>query len=171
MGLRVNIPLGVRWGFGKEFEFPAGEKGRQIWMEFRGIKSRAEIWMNGKKVAGPDEVVGAFRRYDFNVTQLVRIGAKNAVAVSVSAPKAGELGIAWVDWNPAPPDKDMGLWQEVVLSTSGPVKLGHPFVETKIDLPKAELAHLTIRAFASNATTEPVTGAPRGTTSAARPST
>src|SRR5260221_8508399 len=59
----------------------------------------------------------------------------------------------------------MGLWQEVVLSTSGPVKLGHPFVETKMDLPKAELAHLTIRAFASNATTEAVTGTLRGTIS------
>ena len=160
-----NSPFAVPWWYRKEFEVPVSEKGRQIWMEFRGINYRAEIWINGKKVAGPDEIVGAFRRYDFNVTQFVRIGAKNAVAVSVSAPKAGELGIAWVDWNPAPPDKDMGLWQEVVLSNSGPVALRHPFVETKLDLPKAELAHLTVRAFASNATTEAVKGTLRGTIS------
>ena len=86
-------PFAVPWWYRKEFEVPAGEKSRQVWMEFRGINYRAEIWINGKKVAGPDEVVGAFRRYDFNVTQFVRIGEKNAVAVSVSAPKAGELGI------------------------------------------------------------------------------
>src|SRR6266436_5566016 len=131
-------------------------------MQCRGINYRAEIWINGKKVAGSDEVVGAFRRYDFNVTEFIRPGAKNAVAISVSAPKAGELGITWVDWNPTPPDKDMGLWQEVILSTSGPVALRHPFVETKLDLPKAEIAHLTVRAFADNSSSEPVKGTLRG---------
>ncbi len=79
---------------------PASDQGKQIWMQFRGINYRAEIWINGKKVAGTDQVVGAFRRYDFNVTEFVHPGGKNAVAVSVSAPKAGELGITWVDWNP-----------------------------------------------------------------------
>src|SRR5262245_32543109 len=144
-----NSPYAVPWWYRKEFEIPAGDKGKQIWMQFRGINYRAEIWINGQKVAGSDEVVGAFRRYEFNVTQYVHAGENNAVAVSVSAPKAGELGITWVDWNPTPPDKNMGLWQEVVLSASGPVRVLHPFVETKLDLPKAELAHLTVRAFAS----------------------
>jgi len=148
----ANSPYAVPWWYRKDFEVPPSDRGKQIWMQFRGINYRAEIWINGKKVAGPDQVVGAFRRYEFNVTQFVRPGEKNAVAVAVSAPNAGELGITWVDWNPTPPDKDMGLWQEVVLSTSGPVAVRHPFVETKLDLPKAELAHLTVRAFAANAT-------------------
>jgi exo-1,4-beta-D-glucosaminidase len=158
----ADSPYAVPWWYRNEFDVPAADKGKQIWMQFRGINYRAEIWINGKKVAGSDEVVGAFRRYDFNVTEFLRPGAKNAVAVSVSAPKAGELGITWVDWNPAPPDKDMGLWQEVVLSTSGPVAVRHPFVETRLDLPKAEIAHLTVRAFLNNATSEPVQGTLRG---------
>src|SRR6201987_1419119 len=157
-----DSPYAVPWWYRNEFEVPPADKGKQIWMQFRGINYRAEIWINGKKVAGSDEVVGAFRRYDFNVTEFIRPGAKNAVAVSVSAPKAGELGITWVDWNPTPPDKDMGLWQEVVLSTSGPVAVRHPFVETKLDLPKAEIAHLTVRAFAVNTSSEPVKGTVRG---------
>ena len=157
-----DSPYAVPWWYRNEFEVPAADKGKQVWMQFRGINYRAEIWINGKKVAGSEEVVGAFRRYDFNVTEFIRPGAKNAVAVSVSAPKAGELGITWVDWNPTPPDKDMGLWQEVVVSTSGPVALRHPFVETKLDLPKAEIAHLTVRAFAVNTSSEPVKGTVRG---------
>ena len=112
----ANSPYAVPWWYRREFEIPATDRGKQIWMQFRGINYRAEIWINGKKLAGSDEVVGAFRRYEFNVTQFVHAGGKNAVAVAVSAPKAGELGITWVDWNPTPPDKDMGLWQEVVLS-------------------------------------------------------
>ena len=158
----ASSPYAVPWWYRKDFEVPASDRGKQIWMQFRGINYRAEIWIDGKKVAGSDEVVGAFRRYEFNVTQFVHPGEKNTVAVGVSAPTAGELGITWVDWNPTPPDKDMGLWQEVVLSTSGPVAVRHPFVETKLDLPKAELAHLTVRALASNATAEPVKGILRG---------
>ena len=158
----ADSPYAVPWWYRNEFEVPAADKDKQIWMQFRGINYRAEIWINGKKVAGNDQVVGAFRRYDFNVTQFIHPGGKNAVAVSVSAPKAGELGITWVDWNPTPPDKDMGLWQEVVLSTSGPVALRHPLVETKLDLPKAEIAHLTVRAFANNTSPRPVQGTLRG---------
>jgi exo-1,4-beta-D-glucosaminidase len=157
-----NSPYAVPWWYRKEFDLPASDAGKQIWMEFRGINYRAEIWINGKRVAGSDEVVGAFRRYDFNVSAFVHPGEKNAVAVAVSAPAAGELGITWVDWNPTPPDKDMGLWQEVVISTSGPVALRHPFVEAKLDLPKAELAHLTVHAYANNSTGTPVKGTLRG---------
>jgi len=158
----ANSPYAVPWWYRREFEIPATDRGKQVWMQFRGINYRAAIWINGKKLAGSDEVVGAFRRYEFNVTQFVHAGGKNAVAVAVSAPKAGELGITWVDWNPTPPDKNMGLWQEVVLYASGSVIVRHPFVETRLDLPKAELAHLTIRALASNASSEPVKGTLRG---------
>jgi len=158
----ANSPYAVPWWYRREFEIPATDRGKQVWMQFRGINYRAAIWINGKKLAGSDEVVGAFRRYEFNVTQFVHAGSKNAVAVAVSAPKAGELGITWVDWNPTPPDKNMGLWQEVVLYSSGSVIVRHPFVETRLDLPKAELAHLTIRALASNASSEPVKGTLRG---------
>src|SRR5712692_1642227 len=160
--LPADSPYAVPWWYRNEFDVPAADKSKQIWMQFRGINYRAEIWINGKKVAGADQVVGAFRRYHFNVTEFVHPGGKNAVAVSVSAPAAGELGITWVDWNPTPPDKDMGLWQEVVLSASGPVAVRHPFVETKLDLPKAEIAHLTVRAFADNSSPEPVKGTLRG---------
>ena len=155
-------PYAVPWWYRKEFEIPASDKGKQIWMQFRGINYRADIWINGKKVAGPDEVAGAFRRYEFNVTPFVRAGERNAVAVEVSAPNANELGITWVDWNPTPPDKDMGLWQEVVLSTSGPVSVRHPFVTTRLDLPAAQTAHLTVRAEVRNASAEPVKGELRG---------
>ena len=158
----ATSPYAVPWWYHKEFEVPATDKGKQLWMDFRGINYRAEIWINGKKVAGADQLVGAFRRYNLNVTQYLRPGAKNAVAVSVSAPKAGELGITWVDWNPTPPDKDLGLWQEVLLSASGPVEVQHPVVETRLDLPKAEIAHLTVRAFATNGTNAAVKGTLRG---------
>ncbi len=158
----ADSPYAVPWWYRKEFELPANYSGKTIWMAFRGINYRAEIWINGKKLAGSDQVVGAFRRYEFNVTPFVKSGAKNVVAVQVSAPHANELGITWVDWNPTPPDKDMGLWQEVVLSASGPVAVRHATVETKLDLPATDKAHLTVRAELQNASSSPVKGTLRG---------
>jgi exo-1,4-beta-D-glucosaminidase len=158
----ANSPYAVPWWYRKEFALPASDQSKQIWMQFRGINYRAEIWINGKKIAGGDEVVGAFRGYEFDVTQFVHPGQTNAVAVAVLAPAANELGITWVDWNPSPPDKDMGIWQEVVIRTSGPVALRHPMVETRLDLPKAELAHLTVRAYAKNAAHEAAKGTLKG---------
>ena len=85
----------------------------------------AEIWINGKKVAGPDEVVGAFRRYELNVTAYIHPGATNALAVEVTAPKAGELGITWREGD-----------DHVLMS--GPVELEF---ETRLD--PAALAEVT----------------------------
>lgn len=158
----ADSPYAVPWWYRKEFEVPAQFSGKTVWLAFRGINYRADIWINGKKVAGSDQVVGAFRRYEFDVTPFVKTGEKNVVAVEVSAPHANELGITWVDWNPTPPDKDMGLWQEVVLSSSGPVAVRHPSVETKLDLPAIDKAHLTVRAELENASNTSVKGILRG---------
>src|SRR5271169_836460 len=79
----AESPYAVPWWYRKEFEVPAQFSGKTVWLAFRGINYRAHIWINGRKVAGTDWVVGAFRRYEFNVTQFVKVGAKNVVAVEV----------------------------------------------------------------------------------------
>jgi exo-1,4-beta-D-glucosaminidase len=154
----ADSPYAVPWWYRKEFDVPAQFKGRTVWLAFAGINYRADIWINGKKLAGSDQVVGAFRRYEFDVTKFVKAGANNVVALEVSAPHANELGITWVDWNPTPPDKDMGLWQEVVLSSTGPVAIRYPAVESKLDLPAIDKAHLTVRAELQNVSDAPVKG-------------
>src|SRR5215467_2984887 len=67
----ANSPYAVPWWYRKEFQVPQHFKGRTVWLAFHGINYRGEIWINGKKVAGSDEVVGAFRRYEFDVTAYV----------------------------------------------------------------------------------------------------
>src|SRR5208337_2314582 len=52
--------------------------------------------------------------------------------------------------------------QEVVLSESGPVSLRHAFVDTDLDLPGVETAHLTVRAQLQNSSNEVVKGTIRG---------
>jgi len=62
-----------------------------------------------------------------------------------------------VDWNPTPPDKDMGIWKEVFLRSSGDVAVRNPFVATKLDA-EYKTAELTISGELRNASNDPVKG-------------
>jgi exo-1,4-beta-D-glucosaminidase len=158
----ADSPFKVPWWYRTTFRLPESFAGKQIWLHFGGINYRATIWLNGHEIAGPDKVVGMWRTYDFNVTAEAQPGKPNTLAVEVSAPHADDLGITWVDWNPAPPDKDMGLWRSVSITATGPVALRYPQVETKFDLPNLEVAHLTVRAELQNAMDHAVRGVLKG---------
>ena len=89
-------------------------------------------------------------------------GAENVLAVQVFAPTEHDLAITFVDWNPAPPDKNMGLWREVYLTTSGPVALRYPTVVSKVNPPANDSAQLTVTALLKNGTDQPVKGTLKG---------
>lgn len=157
-----DSPYAVSWWYRKSFAIPAGYKGKTIWLNFDGINYRANIWLNGKQVANSDEVAGAWRTYEFNVTSSAKPGAQNVLAVQIFAPTDHDLAITFVDWNPAPPDKDMGLWREVYLTSSGPVALRYPTVVSKLDPPANDSAQLTVTAQVKNGTSQPVKGKLKG---------
>jgi exo-1,4-beta-D-glucosaminidase len=159
-----DSPYGVSWWYRKEFTLPDDYAGKTVWLNFRGINYRANIFLNGKQIANSNEVVGAWRTYEFNVTSNVKNGM-NVLVVQVWAPTQESLAITFVDWNPAPPDKNMGLWREVYLAASGPVALRHPAVFSKVDSQadaSANAAHLTVTAQVKNATDRAVKGTLKG---------
>jgi len=156
-----DSPYAVSWWYRNEFTLPKVYDGKTLWLNFRGINYRANIFLNGKQIANSDQVAGAWRTYEFKVTSEVKPGA-NVIAVQVWAPTENSLAITFVDWNPAPPDKDMGLWREVYLTTSGPVALRHPAVLSKVDSPSNDAAHLTVTAVVKNASDHAVKGTLKG---------
>jgi exo-1,4-beta-D-glucosaminidase len=156
-----DSPYGVSWWYRKEFALPDTYAGKTVWLNFRGINYRANIFLNGKQIANSNEVAGAWRTYEFNVTSAVKSG-ENVLAVQVWAPTENSLAITFVDWNPAPPDKNMGLWREAYLATSGPVALRHPAVFSKVDSPANSAAHLTVTALVKNASDHPIKGTLKG---------
>jgi exo-1,4-beta-D-glucosaminidase len=91
----------------------------------------------------------------------VKAGA-NVVAAQIWAPIDASLAITFVDWNPAPPDKNMGLWRDVYLRATGPVALRYPAVVSKVDSPANNAAHLTVTALLKNGTDKPVKGTLKG---------
>jgi len=90
-------------------------------------------------------------------SKFLQAGRINAIAVEVFAPEKYDLGITWVDWNPTPPDKDMGIWKEVFLRSSGDVAVRNPFVTSKLDA-EYKTAELTISGEVRNVSNEPVKG-------------
>ena len=95
-----DSPYAVSWWYRKEFTLPDGFAGNTVWLNFRGINYRANIFLNGKQIANSNQVAGAWRTYEFNITSAVQPGA-NVLAVQVWAPTENNLAITFVDWNPA----------------------------------------------------------------------
>ena len=130
-----------------EFAAPKVD-GRNLTLTFNGINYAAVVWLNGKRLG---EIKGAFVRGTFDVTEVVKPGRMNALAVRISPPphpgipheqsiKAGpgENGGLMVldgptfmategwDWIPAIRDRNTGIWQDVVLTASGTVRYRRP---------------------------------------------
>ena len=68
-------------------------------------------------------VAGAYPVHEFDVTRWVHAGI-NALALRVHPgdPRTS-LSIGWVDWNPTPPDNNMGPWRGVDIVRTGPVEI------------------------------------------------
>src|SRR6266853_1278495 len=162
IAMESDSPYAVSWWYRKAFVAPVSYKGKTAWLNFKGINYRANIFLNGKQIANSNDVAGAWRTYEFNVTGAVKLGVENVLAVQTLAPTESDLAITFVDWNPAPPDKNMGLWREVYLTTSGPVALRYAAVVSRLDLPASEQAHLTVTAELKNATAQIVKGTMKG---------
>ena len=83
----ADSPFKPSWWYRIEFDLPA-RSGRSVWLHLNGVNYRANVWMNGRRLASGDEIAGAFRRYELDVTQVAVAGGRNAVAVEVFAPRA-----------------------------------------------------------------------------------
>jgi exo-1,4-beta-D-glucosaminidase len=125
-----DSPFAVPWWFRGPLALPRDSAGKRIWLRFGGINDRASIYVDGVKIADESDVVGMYRAFEFDVTDLVDRNGENAVAVAVRAPTVESLSISFVDWAPAPADRDMGLWRPVTVIAAGPVRLRDPSART-----------------------------------------
>ena len=135
--------------FTRQFTIDALPEGRNVWLNFRGINYKAEIFLNGKRI-NRNTHEGMFLRKTFNITPYLRTDAPNVLAVLVYPPthagnpnggQGGDGQIArnntmqytpgW-DWIQPVRDRNTGIWDEVSITTTGPVCLSSPYVVTKV---------------------------------------
>lgn len=154
------------------FTVPQNFRGHHIWLTFKGINYTAEVYVNGAVVG---TIEGAFARGIFDVTTNVTLAGPNGLAVHVhpqphpgathektiasgTGPNGGVTGldgptflcsIGW-DWIPTIRDRNTGIWQDVVLSATGPVTVQDPYVTSEISLPRTDTAELTVQVTLRN---------------------
>ena len=175
------------WWYRTVFTAPAGYS--TYTLEFPGINYRAEIWINGQKVADSKQVVGMYAAHGLNATEWIKPGSPNTLAVKVTPEQlvqdvdGVELADSWFDWinwkylgykgeytrkhsfgASFVPDRNAGIWKPVYLKTTGDVALENPAVNSELSLPQAT-AHLTVYANVHNFAAQPVNGTLKGTIS------
>ena len=156
-------------------------------LEFPGINYRAEIWLNGNRIADNKEVAGMYVAHEFNVTQWIKQGAENVLAVRVTPEQkvqnvsGVELADSWFDWinwkylgyNAKPddksygsmtsfvPDRNAGIWKPVYLRATGSVSVNHTLVNSELSQSNS-IARLTVFTDLHNLSEKPVSGILKG---------
>lgn len=148
------------WWYRTSFDVPQLKEGQRAELAFDGLSYRADVWLNGKQIASADELFGPFRRFAFDVTDVLK--EKNFLAVRIYRWQKGEFNIGFVDWNPRPADESMGIFRPVWLRYSDAVSLRNPAVRAKVDTIDYNEAWLTVEATLCNASDKDVSGTLHG---------
>ena len=139
----------IPWWYRTEFTVEAGRDTRTL-LRINGMIASADVWLNGNLVAEQGAVAGAYPVHELDVTHWVRSGL-NTLALRVHpGDSRTSLSIGWVDWNPTPPDNNMGPWRGVDVVRRGPVEIGSPLVTSTLSLPDLSRAALTVKVQARN---------------------
>ncbi|XP_073136768.1 mannosylglycoprotein endo-beta-mannosidase isoform X1 [Henckelia pumila] len=131
-------------------------------LNFRAINYSADVYLNGHKVVLPK---GMFRRHCIDVTDILNPDGKNLLAVLVYPPdhpgkippEGGQGGdheigkdvaaqyVEGWDWMTPIRDRNTGIWDEVSLCITGPVKIVDPhLVSSFFDDYKRAYLHSTV---------------------------
>lgn len=169
-----------------EFRLDAAQRAsKRVFLRLNGINYRADVVLNGEKIADRDSVVGMFRRFTFDVTEQIRRKGNNALEITVYqvdhpgkclpgkqetvfGPKRGSARDIWRDetlklsggWDCAPvvPDRNVGLTQPVELICTGDVTLEDPFVESRFPDGDTTVALMSLKTVLRNHSGRPVGG-------------
>jgi exo-1,4-beta-D-glucosaminidase len=145
------------WWFRTSFNLSNDELKKHISLRFNGINYRADLWVNGKQVADKDTFAGTFRMFTFDIDQYKKEGA-NTIALKMWQHADGEYSIGFVDWNPLPRDRNMGIFREVILEINKGITVNSPFVYSKVNNETLDAADLFIQAELVNSTDKTVDG-------------
>ena len=159
------------WWYRCRFPLPEDmENKKTVELIFEGINYKADIWFNGTKLG---RIEGAFERGRFDISEhledmnelLVHIfppanpgipheqspsagGGHNGGALCLDGPTF-ICSEGW-DWMPGVRDRNIGIWQDVVLHASDGITIGDTQIITDLPLPDVSYSDITVRTSLSN---------------------
>lgn len=136
--------------FYNSFKLPDTAPEERIWLHLRGINYHARLYLNGK-IINREKVSGMFLRHQFDITENAVKGGENRLAVLVEPPdhpgdvsKGGQGGDHQIardvtaqftegwDWMIPIRDRNTGIWDQVSIRITGPVKINDPHIKTRV---------------------------------------
>jgi len=71
-----------KWCYRKDFKVPPEFTGKRIRLVFDGVDYACEVWLNGRKIGSNPNM---FRRFEFDVADVLKIGETNRLEVQLSS--------------------------------------------------------------------------------------
>lgn len=162
----------------RTFSVPSNMQGKRVLLNFDGINWKARIVLNGKELGS---INGAFTRGQFDITGLLQPenhlhvyieknsnpGSRKTKTRENTSFNGGVLGgdnptfhatIGW-DWITTIPGRDIGIWNDVYLTSTEAVTICDPLVSTTLQQGKATM---TPSVFLRNHLDTPVHGTLKG---------
>ncbi|MDE1192509.1 MAG: glycoside hydrolase family 2 TIM barrel-domain containing protein [Arachidicoccus sp.] len=179
----IKNPWKDAYWYRTSFDATSEDKGKTIQLIFDGINYRAEVWLNGNRIADSSQMVGMFRGYNFDISKFVAYGKKNYLAVKIypldfagepdneqlkafgpfflNGGPTGDIGknvtmlcsVGW-DWVPPARDRNIGIWQPVYIRKTGGTTVSDIKLTTDLpNLPDTNTAKLNLLLSINNHTT------------------
>lgn len=119
------------------FEAPKVDNKNKIWLNFKGVNRKADVYVNGTLLGSLD---GFMQRGQFDISELIKGNQENSLAVLVYGPKQPLANVgspnyvssAGWDWMPYVPGLNSGITDKVYLSCTGDLTIHDPWVRTEL---------------------------------------
>jgi beta-mannosidase len=130
------------WLYKKTFTVKEDLKGRRIHLHFEGVDYQAEFFLNGESLGTH---TGMFTPVDFDVTDKLFYDQENLLSVVIEAPPHEEPQVGRTSrvktvksrmnywWDFCPRMVHIGIWDDVYLEVTGPIRLEDVFVRPKLE--------------------------------------
>src|SRR6266851_1702835 len=140
----------VPWWWRTDFT-PNLATGQTATLIVNGVIGSANVWVNGTEAATSSTVTGAYTRFTFNLTSLIRAGT-NSLAIEVNPNDPTSMfTLDNVDWTQIPPDNNTGIQFPVQLQVDGALAVGNSHVN-QADAADLSSAALTVKTEVTNYT-------------------
>uniref|UniRef100_A0A093URA4 Exo-beta-D-glucosaminidase n=1 Tax=Talaromyces marneffei PM1 TaxID=1077442 RepID=A0A093URA4_TALMA len=148
--------FGAPWLYREEFTVnPSVEE--HYFLITHGITSKADIWLNGRKLADKEFQQGSYGGHKYEVSDFLQPGVNAILIQAYETSYLLDSAMGFVDWNPYPPDNGTGVWRDVEISQTGPVSLA-PIRFIHDWTPGKTSTRITIRVNATNLESRTIDG-------------
>jgi exo-1,4-beta-D-glucosaminidase len=136
------------WWFRTDFTAALGT-GQTASLVVNGVVGKADVWVDGKEVATSATVTGAYTRFTFDVSSVLKDGTNSLAVEMYPNDPSKMLTLDDVDWNQLPPDNNTGIQFPIQLLVANALSIGNAHVvqSNAVDMSSSKL---TVKADVTN---------------------